>query len=73
MTCTRSQCRRAYILFELAKCPNCGSYDFRRLMGQEDKIGNKLYECANCGVVVDRRRVVIETPETEDDNEIQVN
>lgn len=56
MTCGRMQCRRAYLLWELVRCPQCQSFDFWRLVFQEDERGNKLYECRNCGVIAESKR-----------------
>lgn len=70
MTCGRMQCRRAYLLWELVRCPRCQSLDFWRLVFQEDERGNKLYKCRNCGVITESKRKsqqfeVIEAHESE--------
>jgi predicted nucleic-acid-binding Zn-ribbon protein len=45
MTCGRMQCRRAWLLNEPWRCPECKSMDFERVEMTWDSEGRKLYRC----------------------------
>lgn len=62
MTCTRPQCKRAWLLFEPYKCELCGSMNFERVPLAWDDKGRKLYHCRTCKkTYAVARQVVFET------------